>query len=387
MQPQAGGSLDPVLVLGRDELVESMRSRLAAKVPLLITDPRRMGKTCLLDRLVFLTDDPWTAAKINYEGVTSVDGFLRRTMESLRHHQGFGHRALDAMRAFVENVEIEAGPLKLATTFNARPRYELFETIVGRVDDQLHGDECLILAFDEVPLAIENIVKHESPAAADALLQALRRLRQRSDSRIRWIVTGSVGFHHVLRLAGTTEGAINDFENVLCGPLDDGWARELAAALLRGIEVDFDEEAVEALVETSGGIAYLVHHLAHTLRGLNAPCTSMSVRDAWEAFLHDRDHSRAVTHFLTRIPDYYRDDTVLANRLLDMTALEPQALSFTDLLAFAFSTPTEADIETGRRVVDLLVDDHYLRDGAAGLEWRYPVLREIWAVRRRLRGR
>lgn len=388
IRPQAGGSLDPNDVVGRDDLVSEMFDCLARKIPLLVTDPRRMGKTSLLDRLVFLTREPWTSVKIDFEGVTTVDAFLCRTVETLRAHQPLRHRVVDAVKTFVPDIDISTGPVKIAATFKARPSVDLLETMLSRVDDRLDGGELLVLALDEVPLAIENIAAHEGALAADALLQTLRRLRLQRESRIRWIVTGSVGFHHVLRLAHSTEGAINDLESVPCGPLGREWAVELARQLLVGIEADFDDGAVEALVDVSGSIPYLMHYLAASLRGSENPCTPTAVQEAWEAFVHDRDRSRAVTHFLTRIGRYYGDRVALAYRLLDIVAVAEGPISSSALVAGLFPNgPTAEEHDLGRELLDDLVDDHYLRQTATGLEWRYPVLREIWAVRRRLRDR
>ena len=54
-----------------------------------------------------------------------------------------------------------------------------------------------------------HIASKEGPDAANHLLQTLRSLR-RQGSRLRWIVCGSVGFHHVLRQCNATEGVVND---------------------------------------------------------------------------------------------------------------------------------------------------------------------------------
>ena len=383
--PQAGGSLDPRDIVGRDALLDEMTTLLDRNIPILVTDPRRMGKTCLLDRLVYRTRDPWATVKIDYEGVTTVEGFLRRTIEALRTHQSLRSRVVDSVKTLMKNVELDAGYVTVATAFQSRPASDLLETAISRIDARLLGDELLVMALDEVPLAIENIAKAEGPAAADALLQALRRLRQRQQSRIRWVVTGSIGFHHVLRIAGTTEGAINDFESVLCGPLDTDVAAELATRLLRGIEVEFDDDVVRAMVRSSGGIPYLVHFLANALSDVEGRCTPAHVRTAWEGFVHDRDRSRAMTHLLTRIDEYYGGNKVLAYRALDLTAVADRPYAFSDLVtALHPDGVTEDGFEIARVIVDDLVDDHYLCGPSSALQWRYDVLREIWVVRRRL---
>jgi len=88
--------------------------------------------------------------------------------------------------------------------------------------------------MDEVPVAIGNIARNEGANEANLLLQTLRALRRRG-SRLRWIVCGSVGFHHVLRHCGATQGVLNDLVNLPLGPLEPRDATELAQRLFLGI--------------------------------------------------------------------------------------------------------------------------------------------------------
>jgi hypothetical protein len=356
-----------------------MRELLAGGGDIVISDPRRMGKTCLLDRFVFMTGPPWMAIKIDYEGVQTADEFLHRTIDGLRGHDRMRAQVIEAVKSFMDNVEVGAGPLKVKTVFQHKSASELLDITVSRIDETLKGDQRLVLALDEVPLAIENIARNktdskEGPLSADTLLQTLRRLRQRT-KRIRWIITGSVGFHHVLRLAGSTEGAINDLSNIACGPLDLLWARELATMLLRGIGADFDEQTVTELVEISDGIPFFLHNLVLLLRDSYGPCTAASVQTAWASFLADRDQSRAATHLLTRLLDYYGESTAAAEKILDIVAMAAEPM------------PAATLIETvggGLQLLDGLVDDHYLIDTPRGVGWRYQSLRQIWITRRRL---
>ena len=42
-------------------------------------------------------------------------------------------------------------------------------------------------------------------------------------------------------------------------------------------------------------------------------------------------------------------------------------------------------VDADDRLIDLLIDDHYLIEREGFLSWRYDVLRRIWVHRRRLR--
>jgi hypothetical protein len=368
-------------VVGRDRQVDRAFRLLADGNNLVINDPRRMGKTSFLSRLEFLATSGLTVIYVDYEGVQSSAEFLRRTVSCLRREQPLWARTVDSLRAFFDNIDVDAGPITVSASFSERSPSELVEQVIKRVGDALHSGERVVLCLDELPLALDNIVTAEGGAAAGALLQTLRRLRSLPETQLRWILTGSVGFHHVLRRAGVTEGAVNDVLSFDIGPLGSEGAGVLARRLLRGIhQSSYDEAAVTALVTRSGGIAFLLHQLVHLLDS-EAQVDVAAVDRAWSAFLDDRDGSRSMTHLVTRIePNYEEEDRDPAMAVLDITAERDQGMGVGELLDHM---PGSVDEQALAAVVDLVVDDHYLicRGGAYG--WRYAVLRDIWRHRRK----
>ncbi|MDH4146779.1 MAG: hypothetical protein OEY23_16595, partial [Acidimicrobiia bacterium] len=211
-----GSSLDPGDVIGRDDAILSAVGQMRNGSSLLLSDPRRMGKTALLDRLCNHPGVGLTAVKIDYEGVHSQEEFFRRTVSGLRAHQRIRERVEQAVGPYVE-FEGKLGPVKIKAAFAAKPANALLVDVIGSVDARIDAGELVVIAMDEVPLAVGGIVDAEGPAAARQLLEALRQLRRKNPSSIRWIVTGSIGFHHVLRRCGSTEGVINDLVNLPLG--------------------------------------------------------------------------------------------------------------------------------------------------------------------------
>jgi hypothetical protein len=334
---------------------------------LLLNDPRRMGKTVWLDMLCLNPGEGLTAVKIDYEGVQTSEGFLLRTVEGLSSHRGIPSKARDGFKAVFERVET-IGPLTLKAGVIARSRTELLAETIRNVDDHLPDGTILVIAMDEVPIAISNVAANEGPDAAGQLLQTLRQLRRR-DSKLRWIVCGSIGFHHVLRHCNSTEGAVNDLINLPLGPLEPEEAKELAGRLLLGIERPGGADVVDALVEQAGAIPFLLHALTHRLDDTgDGPVGVDQVTEAFLDFLDERDESKAVTHLLTRLKPHYQERTKAAEELLDRVAKDGS-------IGASGHDPA---------LLDDLIDDHYLTEKRGSISWRYDVLREIWFHRRRL---
>lgn len=378
IRPQPGSASNPDDFVGRAGTTQRAAELLAAGSNLALTDPRRMGKTYWMRNFCATSDDFSAVVQIDYEGIDTQAGFLTRTAESLGREQRLPQKARRFMSALFENVEsvgLGAVTIKPAVA-TLSPQRLLRDTVmaVGKPTDKP-----VLLCMDEVPVAIRNIALNEGASPARELLQTLRALRHADDvTGIRWIVCGSVGFHHVLKLCQATEGEINDLVNLPLGPLSQEDAEELAGRLFLGIERVPDAGAITVIVERTGGVPFLLHQVAWLLqvRG-TGPVSGSEVAAAFDDFVDDRDESRAVTHLVTRLDPYYGSDAQLATRMLNAVAMK-KTVPLPDLLE---------DAKAGERfneVLNALIDDHYLIERGMSVSWRYDVLRRIWSRRHRL---
>ena len=379
--PQPGSAKDPATFVGRKATTNQARRKLLAGTNLLLSDPRRMGKTYWMRYFCATTLD-FTSVFIDYEGVSSTQEFLLRTVESLKHVSGLANKARSWLSSLFDNFEVTAttGPVQMKKTFENSSPIKLLTDVVTGLDDRLAGEnKPVLICMDEVPLAIQTIARTGSPIEARTLLQQLRELRQ-STTSIRWIVAGSIGFHHVLRKCGTTVGVLNDLDNLPLGPLDHDDAVELTRRLFLGIGRTPDHSAIIRMVEDTGAIPYLIQKLASSIQypfidiPAKGPITAEIIDEVFEAWIDDRDESKDVTHFLTRIEDYYGADSALAHHIL-RTVLAAGSISHDELVG-KVGPSDHLD-----QVIEDLISDHYLMEKGTGLTWRYPVIRHIYARR------
>ncbi len=329
-----------------------------------------MGKTVWLDLFCANPGDGFAALKMDFEGIQTSEEFLLRAVRGLHGHQGLPRRARAKLASLFDGIEVAAASITIKKGVSTRAATDLLSDTVDAVDEHLEPGELLVIAMDEVPIAVGNIAETEGAAAAHNLLQTLRALRRR-DSALRWIVCGSVGFHHILRRCGATEGVVNDLVNLPLGPLEPPEAAELAERLFLGIDREAGAAAVTSLVEHSGRIPFLIHALAQRLHDAGTgPVSAGDVAEAFVAFMDDRDDSRAVTHLLTRLDPLYGAETDSAKSLLDRVAVDG-------------ALPVQ-HLGRNSQLIDDLIDDHYLIESRGTVGWRYDVLRRIWMHRRRL---
>ena len=368
--PQPGTDRDPDNFVGRVEMTTRARERLLAGSNLLLTDPRRMGKTFWM-RTFAAQEQSFHSYFIDYEGTKTVDEFLIKTAEALIRDRSLPLRARKQLETIFDNGEISLskGPLAIKGYFQQTPPYHLLTRVLSALENE-DSKTIPIVMMDEVPMAINNIAVHEGTGSAEQLLQTLRALRQET-SRIRWIVTGSIGFHHVLRKINTTQGVLNDLNPVPLGPLADKEAEELASRLLLGIEQPLIDTVINELVKVTGGVPFLLHNVVKMLgegpRNVTRPC---DVHDCFEDFIDDPDQFYGLEHFLTRMPSNYDGRARIADDMLRKALSETNVWVSIDALA-----PNEETAAT----LDDLVKDHYLERRGLSVRWRYPVLQYIWA--------
>jgi len=368
--PQPGNDRDPANFVGRVEMTERARSRLQVGANLILTDPRRMGKTFWM-RTFAEREQQFQTYFIDYEGTRTVSEFLTKTAEALITNCSLPTRARKQLATIFDNCELTLakGPIAVKKHFRQTSPHDLLRRVLTSLaaDD---SDTIPLVMMDEVPLAINNIAKNEGPDSADEVLQTLRTLRSDA-SKIRWIVTGSVGFHHVLRRIDATQGILNDLESLPLGPLAQIEAEELAKRLLLGIKQPTIENVVNELIEVSGGIPFLLHKIVKTLEERHANVIKPhEVRECFEDFIDDPDEFNWFEHYLTRMPLNYGTRAYIADEVLRKTLSEAHEWVLSSSL-----TPDEDAAD----VLEDLIKDHYLERRGLSVRWRYPALQYIWA--------
>ena len=367
--PQPGNDRDPNNFVGRVEITAQARDRLRAGANLLLTDPRRMGKTFWM-RTFAAREQPFHCYFIDYEGVFTVNDFLIRTTSSLIKGGTLPTRALQKIKAMFDNCDIEiSSPITIKSYHRQTSPHILLTEVLAALEED-DGNTIPLVMMDEVPMAVNNIADREGSSAAEEILQTLRALRQ-GTSRVRWIVTGSIGFHHILRNINTTQGALGDLESLPLGPLPDNEAKELASRLLLGVEQPTIDAVINELIKVSGGIPFLLHKVVKTLgerhRSVIKPC---DVRECFEDFIDDPDEFNWFEHYLTRMPLNYGTRTYIADEVLRKTLSEAHEWVLSSSL-----TPDNDAAD----VLEDLIKDHYLERRGLSVRWRYPALQYIWA--------
>jgi hypothetical protein len=388
-----GGRVPDEDIIGRDETADSLWQDLATN-SLLISEMRRFGKSTILRLMERRAPRGWLCLRTTVQDARSTADLIDLTLQALLAHATLKERVKRHILALghqIDDIGINTGVVNLHLSGQPAPGAgQTLRRLLEALDDDLrHDDARLAIMWDEFPDAIDAIRAKEGAAAARDVLALLKASRQNDDSqRLRWVLTGSVGFHHIQRALGGHGQEMADLTARGVGPLTPAWSRWLATALLLGIGREPDPAPARAIAELSGGIPFvaemMVKYLRDNRRGDPAalPPSPAAARRLLVQAASDPAIGANWTPLLARVEDYYGDLADLAETILDAVARSP--LTLAEAVSAVARAAAPADRRQARQVMDLLVDDHYLvfDHDSATYSWRHEPLRVIWRAKR-----
>jgi hypothetical protein len=391
MRPNPGGQLAPNDIVGRDDLVGQMWGILDGR-SIYMNDLRRIGKTQILNRMEARVPEGWLVIKRDLGGCHTAAEFATRTFKDSHDRLGKKKRAFRRMEqliGFAKGAEI-AGVLKLPSGASAPWKDVLTRTMSDLQDEMATSTRRLVFLWDEVPFLIDNIGKREGATVAMEVLDLLRSQSQ-EHSRIRFVLTGSVGLHHVLaglRAEGYVGSPLNHLEGIAPGPLSQADATQLAASLLTGAAISCREvgACAAAVADAAGNVPFYIHKLVARLpRGETVD--SATVEDTVRQEIAHPDNDWDFAHYRTRVPHYYGADEKTVLAILDAIAAARVPVSPEEIRRQVSAALPFDDREKLLVLLKLLLQDHYLmRDHDGRYSFRLALIGRWWRFDRGLGG-
>lgn len=393
MKPNPGGQLDASEIIGRDSLIAEMWKVLSGR-NIYMNDLRRIGKTMILSKMYSTPPEGWRVSKRDFEGLRTANEFATQVFRDALNLQTSEKRIFKRMSAFLGNVEEFEIPkilkVKLSDRAVAPWKEVLTRTLADLHEAYSSGSERVVFLWDEIPLMIENILVEEGAARAMEVLDTLRSLSQDYPG-IRFVLTGSVGIHHILerlRQDGYNNSPLNTFERIAPGPLAEKDAIHLAEELIKGAGLSGAAlgPVAEEVAKLAGNVPFYIHRLiAKMPKGETVSPESAAVLLQKELCSGDNDWD--FDHYRNRLAHYYpnQNDEAVVLALLDSLAVADGSLPMRQLLNETKLTIEGADDEQIRSLLKRLVADHYLtRNDEGQYSFYLAIIRRWWVLDRGL---
>ena len=249
-----------------------------------------------------------------------------------------------------------------------------------------HGT--VVFMWDEFPLMLYNVRQREGADRTIQLLDHLRHLRQMHGARLRFLFTGSIGLHLVLRklrLEGNANAPFNNVHTEMVPPLSPQDTYTLTAELcaaLRHRPVDV-AEICDVVAVKLGGFAYHIQHCFDLLDQLDRPASAGDIESVVDALASNPSDPAHLAYTQQRIETYYaKEEASVALAILDVLAAE-DLVGLDDVVNLVRHAMPDVTAHQVREVLELLRQDQCVTrrlDGRFGFCWL--LIKLNWRSRR-----
>ena len=340
-----GAPVDPVDLRFRGAFVAELWQTLRTG-HLVLTAPRRTGKTSVMDYLRDHPENGFSVVSINVQDLTHPADFFQVLLDGFHDaHPDFVREQLAAGWGLVRGVlgridEVGVGSFKLALR-GSDPDW--------RTNWRQHGDTFLAQArksgvpilfiIDEFPDMLLNLSR-ENEALLREFLAWFRTQRlspaPKRDS-IRWLVGGSVNLAGTLDALGLVD-LINDLEDVSLPPLTARDVETFVTEMLSGRDVPFDGDVPQRLIARLGRPIPLFMQMAtqdlyRLWKREQRRIVAADVDAVFDAMILGSAARTGLQHFHSRIGQYYANPKhSIAHALLGQVSMSGSGLRRATLL-------------------------------------------------------
>ncbi len=358
----------------------------------LLTAPRRFGKTSVMLNLVDEPREGWQAFYFDLEGMAQPEEFIAEVVLTLLRERKLPHLAHKLKKSIgnlvgrIEEIGIAEFKLslreRLAIAWQEKGR-ELIELLKSL-------ETKTIIIVDELPLFLNQMVKKQNDGSAREFLSWLRSLRQAPDlhEKVRWVTGGSIGIEKVLQRVGAGTQEINDLERIHVGQFSEDSARGFIKALLQSAGVRrVPRKTLDKFLEVVGipipfFIQILVRESLNEMERQNRRTLSEEmIERAYKEGVLAAYNRTYFEHYYERLQDYYSPELAdVAKTLLTEIARQKSLTKEALWTQFQAQTQGRGDEDTFSYLLSDLENDFYITCDRNRQTFRFAtkVLQDWW---------
>ncbi|MCB2299473.1 ATP-binding protein [Clostridium tagluense] len=370
----------------RSILINKLWRKIDSESSIIISAPRRVGKTSLMRHIEDNPNDKYYVVYIITESVYSENKYYEEIVKAILNCDSIKikDKALnifkDAIKNFAKSIDeigIDSVKFGKKVEFNY---YEKFIEIMKSIDLEGHK---LIIMIDEFAQTIQNIQEKEGTIYAVKLLQSNRALRQNSDinTKFQFIYTGSISLESIARRMGSSK-SINDLDILKVTPLSLSEGKDFINILLKGLDFTMDDKTI--------------NHMLYEIKWLNPFYIQLAMDKIQD--IYDEEKSPAIynksvdiaikrmieennkfSSWHERLSVYKNNDYKFIIELLNIISIgETKKITYNEIHDLAVKYNLE---QTYKELINTLVDDGYINNNDEDVKiytFTSPILRMWW---------
>ncbi|MDR6563287.1 MULTISPECIES: hypothetical protein [unclassified Arcicella] len=374
----------------RDDIVAEIYEALNESDSLLLSAPRRVGKTSIIHHIKDNPTEEYYCVYVDTEDVTDSQTFFKVLLKAIfdienkSRYQKSIEKAGKKIKGFLSSIDnIDVGGF-FSIDFNEKANesidyYEKFKDFLEKVD---LDNRKILLMVDEFPVTIEHIKDEQGENAARNFLKQNRAIRQNNkyNQKIKFIYTGSIGLLSVVKKLDATAD-INDILSYKLRPLSLGEGLELAQKLLNTYQIQANEENLKYLLQQK--IEWLIpFHIQLSIKEIR-DLYRLEAKEVNKAFIDQAFNELILNggiyldHYRGRLSKVFnRNELTLVHEILKKLT-ENQSVNELELYDLAVKNHLESSF---KNILLTLEYDGYIVE-LVGKKWRFysPILKQWWS--------
>lgn len=346
MESVAGAPVVGDDLFGREQELAYIWRMLERGAHVLMTAPRRVGKTSLMRELERDPRDGWIVAYADVEACTEPGGVIAEILGEIAEKEEFKKRYRDEMSDLFGKISERVSSISVATLkaeirsavkSNWKREAEKFRNLLR---SSTSNDRKLLIIIDELPIPINNMLKNEEKRReAEIFLSWLRKLRQdqKLRNKVHTLVGGSIGMEGVMRRMGKSS-LINDMKTYHL----PSWSKETAAKFLRKLsereQFQLGESSIEEMLALlQDPIPYHVHlffeKLQTELADKSGLMSAESIKRCFDEQLAGFQGTAHLEHYKEKLESIFetQEEKSMAREILKAACMQQNGIKNSDI--------------------------------------------------------
>ena len=374
MKNKVGPAVSGVDFFDRPREIKKILRALESETNVLISSPRRVGKTSILYRLADTAEDNYHFIYVITQSVNTESAFYKRLSDAILKSDSLTSSATrvssktrDFLKKTIDRIKSVKG-----VELNPGVETDYRERFIGILKSlQLDGAK-IVLMIDEFTQTIENIMRKEGEAKAIHFLQSMREIRQDEEMRkeVLFILTGSVGLENIVARLASVD-LIADLNSVKVNPLSEKEAKEMIHAIFKATALSIGDEQISYVLEKiEWFIPFYIQLFVQELTNVCADketsrVTKPMIDTSFKEMLKHRNHFE---HWQTRLKKSFKKEAYkFAEEVLSVAARK-KAITANEILNLAVRFDVE---EKYKPIIHALMYDGYVNNNDDPAVYRF----------------
>ena len=220
----------------RNNLIDKAWDYIESGNHILVTAPRRVGKTSLMYYLMDNPKENFSFIFLDTESINNENEFFRRIVNKVLKTDFVknSQKILTFLETHLPTIN-KIGPE--GVEFGVSDEHNYLEMLKKIFKSTSSSDCKLIIILDEYPETLENIIQDEGESAGKHFLHSNRELRMDIDvnTNVQFIYTGSIGLENIVSTLNIMK-TINDLSRLNVHPFKEEEGKQLISLLLFNVK-------------------------------------------------------------------------------------------------------------------------------------------------------